>query len=210
MGKQGNPPEFNLLTAFFLPWAEQIYSTIEEQIDDGWRSLTPKQQAVARDYLDSILSDDNSETQLREIWAASNAALKPIRGRRGNCRKLFELIRARYEVVSDPIPPPKFEGFWVCLGIALNQDALDKLDFDQRDKAIENGLDWCEQDDLAALRDFLLRLMSRPDAAEQMSKLQERTYPRINFGAHPDAPSGELTIVQFFARVLALIEKRLI
>jgi hypothetical protein len=36
MAKLDNPPEFDDLTAFFLQYAEDLYSSVEEMIDDGW------------------------------------------------------------------------------------------------------------------------------------------------------------------------------
>jgi hypothetical protein len=98
MAKLDNPPEFNDLTAFFLQYAEDLYSSVEEMIDDGWESLDPKQRVVARDFLDLILSESYSEEQLREIWRASRAAISPFRGQRGSCRKLLELVRSRFEI----------------------------------------------------------------------------------------------------------------
>jgi hypothetical protein len=97
MKPKENPPEFNMLTAFFLPYADKLYSSLEEMIDDGWEQLTPRQRKVARDFLDEILSGDYREDQLHAIWRATQAALIPFRGRHRSCRKLFELIRSRYE-----------------------------------------------------------------------------------------------------------------
>lgn len=97
MGKQ-NPQEFDDLTAFFLQNADNLYDSVEEMIDDGWESLSPKQRIVARDFLDEILSGNYSEGQLREIWRASRAAISPFRGRHGSCRELLDLMRSRYEV----------------------------------------------------------------------------------------------------------------
>jgi hypothetical protein len=88
MTKQ-NPPEFDDLTAFFLQGADQFYNSVEEIIDDGWASLTPTQQIVARDFLDAILTKNYSEERLREIWRASRAAISPFRGKQGSCRKLL-------------------------------------------------------------------------------------------------------------------------
>ncbi len=93
-----NPEEFNTLTAYFIPHADEIYTSVEEIIDDGWQELSAQQQKVARDFLDEILSGTYTESQLRAIWRASRAAISPFRGRQGDCRKLLELIRSRYDV----------------------------------------------------------------------------------------------------------------
>lgn len=101
MAKQ-NPAEFDDLTAFFLQGADQLYDSVEEIIDDGWASLTPEQQIVARDFLDEILYNNYSEEHLREIWRASRASISPFRGQEGSCRELLELMRSRYEVNAEP------------------------------------------------------------------------------------------------------------
>jgi hypothetical protein len=92
-----NPAEFNDLTAFFVQYADELYSSVEEIIDYGWQSLTRKQADVAKAFLDDILSGSTSEEELRQIWRASRAAAYPFRDRKGNCRKLLELMRSRYE-----------------------------------------------------------------------------------------------------------------
>ncbi|MGJ0510412.1 MAG: hypothetical protein ACR652_25480 [Methylocystis sp.] len=207
-----NPPEFNQLTAFFLQYADEIYASVEEMIDDGWRSLTPTQQRSARAFLDQIQSGDYSETELREIWRASKAALQPMRGRRSNCRKLFEVMRARHEVIKDPVAPQQFEAFCACFDIALNADAQGvpkAVRGADLDRAIEYGLSWCARDDLVILRDFLSSVMERPDAAEQLSKLMKRAHPGTDSHSGPGAPPDEPAVVQALPRVLTIIEQRL-
>lgn len=93
-----NPAEFNDLTAFFVPYADELFSSVEEIIDDGWQSLTFKQAEVAKAFLDEILSGVYSEGELRGIWRASRAAISPFRGLEGSCRKLLELMQSRYEM----------------------------------------------------------------------------------------------------------------
>lgn len=212
MTKPRNPPEFNQLTTFFLQYADEMYASVEEMIDDGWLSLTPAQQRVACAFLDQILSGEYSETELREIWRASNAALQPMRGRRDNCRKLFELMRARYETIKDPVPPEQFEAFCVCFDIALEADARDipkAVRGADLDRAIEYGLSWCSRVDLAILSDFLSSVMARPDAAEQLTRLQKRVHPGTETFSGPGAPPEEPAVVQALPRVLTIIAKKL-
>lgn len=89
MTRPQNPPEFNELTAFFLQYADEIYTSVEEMIDDGWRSLTPAQQRAARAFLDQILSGDYSETELRETCIKRGAAANA-----GPAQQLLQALRA--------------------------------------------------------------------------------------------------------------------
>ncbi|GLI92068.1 hypothetical protein LMG27198_10600 [Methylocystis echinoides] len=135
-----------------------------------------------------------------------------MRGRRDNCRKLFELMRARYETIKDPVPPEQFEAFCVCFDIALEADTHDipkAVRGADLDRAIEYGLSWCSRDDLAILSDFLSSVLARPDAAEQLTRLQKRVHPGTETFSGPGAPPEEPAVVQALPRVLTIIAKKL-
>lgn len=135
-----------------------------------------------------------------------------MRGRRSNCCKLFELMRARYEVIRDPVAPQQLEAFCVCFAIALNADAQGMpkaVRGADLDRAIEYGLCWCARDDLAILRDFLSSVMERPDAAEQLSKILTRARPGSDVLSAPGAPPDEPAVVQALPRVRMLQAARL-
>lgn len=43
-----NPPEFNTLAAFFCPYADEIYGSIENMIDAGWEGLVESEAKMLK------------------------------------------------------------------------------------------------------------------------------------------------------------------
>lgn len=106
----------------------------------------------------------------------------------------------------------QFESFCVGFDVALYRDTprKEKGDFDAFiDSAIADGLDGWDRRDLASHRDFLTRVLERPDSAAVMSQLWKETRPRYVFFSGPDAPADKPAIIQIFTRVLGAMEQKL-
>ncbi|CAJ0851844.1 hypothetical protein AMST5_00478 [freshwater sediment metagenome] len=100
MATPKNPPDFNALTAFFCPYADEVYGSIEKMIDAGWEGLVESEAKVAKAFIDDLLSGHYTENELREVWRNSKAAIAPFRGKEGSCRAFLESIRERYPKYS--------------------------------------------------------------------------------------------------------------
>lgn len=90
-----NSPDFDMLTAFFCPYAEEIYGSIEKMIDAGWEGLVEGEATRAGAFIDDLLSGNYTENDLREVWRKSKAAVSPFRGAIGSCRAFLTLMRDR-------------------------------------------------------------------------------------------------------------------
>jgi hypothetical protein len=94
------PPEmpdgFKSLTAFFVPYSEEIYSSEEEMVDIAWSSLDKDEAAIVKEYLDTLLSGKYSEHDLRELWWKTKSVIIPFNDVEGSCTDFIEFIRSRY------------------------------------------------------------------------------------------------------------------
>lgn len=97
-----NSPDFDMLTAFFCPYAEEIYGSVENMIDAGWEGLVESEATSAKAFIDDLLNGNYTENDLREVWRNSKAAVSPFRGRSGSCRAFLMLMRDRFPDFHSP------------------------------------------------------------------------------------------------------------
>jgi len=94
------PPEmpegFKSLTAFFVPYSEEIYASEEEMVDMGWASLDEDEAKIVKKYLDELLSGKYSEEDFRELWRETESVIIPFNDEEGSCADFIEFIRSRY------------------------------------------------------------------------------------------------------------------
>jgi hypothetical protein len=95
-----SPPEmpegFKSLTAFFVPYSEEIYASEEEMVDMGWASLDEDEAKIVEKYLDELVSGKYSEEDFRELWRETESVIIPFNDEEGSCADFIEFIRSRY------------------------------------------------------------------------------------------------------------------
>lgn len=91
------PPEFNKIVREYFPGVEEIHSSDEDLLDEVLGTLTDSERAIARDYLDELLTGKYSEEDLRTLWRASQARLLPFWGEEGSCTEFLQFMRSRMD-----------------------------------------------------------------------------------------------------------------
>lgn len=90
------PREFKSLTAFFVPYSEEIYSSEEEMVDIAWSSLDEDKAKTVKNYLDELLGGKYSEDDFRKLWRETESVIIPFNDEQGSCADFIEFIRSRY------------------------------------------------------------------------------------------------------------------
>jgi hypothetical protein len=90
------------ITDWFLPYSEEIYSSLEEMVDSGIEALIEPEIELAKDYLDELLSGKHSEAELRVLWRTLGCVQIPFidDDDEQSCTEFLRFIRSRFDAAD--------------------------------------------------------------------------------------------------------------